>query len=85
MPFSSIGSISPRIRQTILDWGRRLEASSVPPWVTAPTPRSDPSRVYRRPKDRMPKPGELIAAFSPQPGRRFKMVQSRQNAAEGPT
>jgi hypothetical protein len=26
----------------------------------------------------MPQPGDLIAAFSPQPGRCFRMVQSRQ-------
>ena len=28
--------------------------------------------------DPMPEPGDLIAAFSPQPGRCFRMVQSRQ-------
>ena len=28
--------------------------------------------------DRMSEPGDLIAAFSPQPGRYFGMVQSRQ-------
>jgi hypothetical protein len=26
----------------------------------------------------MPEPGDLIAAFSPQPGRCFRMIQSRQ-------
>ena len=28
--------------------------------------------------ERMPEPGDLIEAFSPQPGRCFRMVQSRQ-------
>jgi hypothetical protein len=28
--------------------------------------------------DRMPEAGDLIVAFSPQPGRCFRMVQSRQ-------
>jgi hypothetical protein len=31
--------------------------------------------------DRMPEPGDLIAAFSPQPGRCFRMIQSRQHQA----
>jgi hypothetical protein len=30
------------------------------------------------PVDRMPEPGDLITPFSPQPGRCFRMVQSRQ-------
>ncbi len=39
----------------------------------------DPTTVYRRaPVDPMPEPGDLITAFSPQPGRCFRMVQSRQ-------
>ena len=38
----------------------------------------DQTRVYGRTVDRMPEPGDLIAAFSPQPGRCFRMVQSQQ-------
>jgi hypothetical protein len=37
-----------------------------------------PSRVYGRNVSLMPRPGDLITAFSPQPGRCFRMVQSRQ-------
>ena len=37
-----------------------------------------PSRVYGRNVTVMPRPGDLITAFSPQPGRCFRMVQSRQ-------
>ncbi len=32
--------------------------------------------------DGMPEPGGVIAAFSPQPGRCFRMVQSRQLQAD---
>ena len=39
-------------------------------------------RGYRRVRsdlmDRMPEPGDLITAFSPQPGQCFRMVYSRQ-------
>ena len=34
--------------------------------------------VYRQRMDPMAEPGDLIAVFSPQPGRCFRMVQSRQ-------
>ncbi len=37
---------------------------------------SEITAVYRRPMDRMPEPGDLIAAFRPQPGRCFRMVFS---------
>jgi hypothetical protein len=40
------------------------------------TPR-DPAPVYGRPLRAMPEPGDLITAFSLQPGRHFRMVQSR--------
>ena len=33
--------------------------------------------VYRGDVSSMPEPGDLIEAFSPQPGRCFRMVQSR--------
>jgi len=32
--------------------------------------------------DRMPEPGDLITAFSPQPGRCFRMVYSHQLQAD---
>jgi len=41
-------------------------------------PRLDPTEVYGRTVDPMPEPGDLIAAFSPQSGRCFRMVQSQQ-------
>jgi len=44
--------------------------------TTSGTP-DDPASVYGRPLSAMPEPGDLIAAFSPQPGRCFRMVQSR--------
>jgi len=34
--------------------------------------------VYRRPRGSVPEPGDLITAFSPQPGRCFRMVYSVQ-------
>jgi len=36
----------------------------------------DAAAVYRLAVDPMPEPGDLIAAFSPQPDRCFRMIQS---------
>jgi hypothetical protein len=38
----------------------------------------DPTTAYRRAMDPMPVPGDLITAFSPQPGRCCRMVYSHQ-------
>jgi hypothetical protein len=38
--------------------------------------------IYGEPVDRMPEPGDLITAFSPQPGRCFRMVYSHQLQAD---
>lgn len=35
-------------------------------------------RMYGRPMERMPEPGRLIAAFSPLPRRRFRMILGHQ-------
>jgi hypothetical protein len=40
-----------------------------------PPPVPDPPRSTLGPMDPMPQPGDLIDAFSPQPGRCFRMVQ----------
>ena len=45
-------------------------------------PRQDPGRSSVRPMDRMPEPGGLITAFSPQPGRCFRVVYSVQLQAD---
>jgi hypothetical protein len=42
---------------------------------SAPPPVPDPPRSTLGPMDPMPQAGDLIEAFSPQPGRRFRMVQ----------
>ena len=44
--------------------------------------RADPASVYGHLVDRMPEPGDLIEAFSPQLSRCFRMVQSRQLQAD---
>ena len=38
--------------------------------------------IYGDPVDQMPEPGDLITAFSPQPGRCFRMVYSHQLQAD---
>jgi hypothetical protein len=38
--------------------------------------------TYSEPVDRMPESGELITAFSPQQGRRFRMIYSHQLQAD---
>ena len=54
--------------------GNRTRRSAFPCADSA----TDPAPVYGRTVEQMPEPSDLITAFSPQPGRCFRMIYSHQ-------